>query len=128
MKKKKVFLISFNQLTTDFWKQHLNFENSELFHWTNPEHGINNLNTIWPDVIIIDGYFSKESYETCLRKVIGLKSNLKIFCLTPLPIASDKKVFIDKRLSVSKLDAKMIDAINEAIKPIQENKQLKLTA
>jgi len=128
MKKKKVFLISFNRLTTDFWKQHLNFENANLSHWTHPEHGINNLCTIWPDVIIIDGYFAKESYEACLRKVIGLKSNSKIFCLTPLPKAFDKTVFIHEGLFISKLDDEVISKINNAIKPIKEKNQLKLTA
>jgi hypothetical protein len=128
MKKKKVFLISFNQLTTDFWKQHFNFENAQLFHWRIPEHGINNLNTVWPDVIIIDGYFSSKSYETFLRKVLSLKSDQKIFCLTHLPKAYNKTEFIDERLVVSKLDEEVINTINAAINPIQENNQLKQTA
>lgn len=128
MKKKKVFLISFNQLTTDFWKQHLNFENVSLSHWVNPVHAINNLTTVWPDVIIIDGYFAKESYEDCLRQVLRLKSNQKIFCLTPLTKASNKIVFIDERLSISKLDNEIINEINAAINPIKELIQLKLTA
>lgn len=128
MEKKKVFLISFNQLTTDFWKQHLNFENVDLLHWTNPEHGINNLSTVWPDVVIIDGYFAKKSYEPCLRKVLRLRSDQKIFCITPLPKAYKKTVFIDKRLSVSKLDEEVINEINAAINPIREINQLKQTA
>jgi hypothetical protein len=125
MKKKKVFLISFNKLTTDFWKQHLNFENAELYHWNSPELGIVNLSTLWPDVIIIDGYFSNKSYENCLRMVLKLKSDQKIFCLTPLPKAHDKTVFIDERLSVSKLDEEVIGNINKAMNPSQEIKQIK---
>ena len=128
MKKKKVFLISFNQLTTCFWKQHINFDNAELFHWKTPENGVNNLNTVWPDIIIVDGYFSKKSYDDCLRKVIGLKSDQKIFCLTPHPKAYDKTVFIDERLMVSKLDEEVINKINAAINPIHEKQELKLIA
>ncbi len=128
MKKKKVFLISFNQLTTEFWRQHLGFDNVQLFHWSKPEHGLNNLTTVWPDIIIIDGYFSKRSYEDCLRKVIGLKSALRIFCLTPLPKAYNKTVFIDERLFVSKLDEDVINRINTAINPIQEKQELILNA
>lgn len=128
MKKKKVFLISFNQLTTGFWKQHINFDNAQLFHWRTPEHGINNLTTVWPDIIIVDGYFSKKSYDDCLRKVIGLKSDLIIFCLTPLPKAYDKTVFIDERLLVSKLDEEVINQINAAINPIQEKQELRRIA
>ena len=116
MKKTKVFLISFNQLTTDFWKQHLNFENSNLRHWKNPVNGINNLSTDWPDVIIVDGYFAQESYENCLKKAIGLKSKSKIFCLTPLPKAHDKTVLIHESLFISKLDEEVINKINEAVK------------
>jgi hypothetical protein len=128
MKKKKVFLISFNQLTTDFWKHHLNFENAHLTHWKNPEQGIDNLTTVWPDVIIIDGYFAKRSYEDCLIKALKLKSNQKIFCLTPLPKAHRKIVFIDERLSISKLDEEVIKAINDAIRPSQDNLEIKKTA
>jgi len=117
MKKTKVFLISFNQLTTEFWKQHLNFKNSQLRHWKNPTQGINNLSTVWPDVIIVDGYFAKESYEACLIKVIGLKSSSKIFCLTPLAKSHVKDVFIDERLFISKLNVEVINKINEVINP-----------
>lgn len=127
MEKKKVFIISFNQLTIDFWKQHFNFKNAELFHWVNPEDGINNLKTIWPDVVVVDGYFSKEPYTPYLKKILKLKSNQKIFCLTPLPKASDKIVFIDERLSISKLDQKIIEEINTAINSVEKN-QLKQTA
>ncbi len=127
MKKKKVFLISFNQLTTDFWKQHLNFENAQLRHWTNPEHGINNISTVWPDVIIIDSYFASESYKDALRRILKLNTNHKIFCLSPLPKAHDKTVFIDKRLSISKLDEEVLSQINAAMKPAETN-QLKQTA
>jgi len=128
MKKKKVFLISFNQLTTDFWKQHLNFENAQLMHWKDPEQGIDNLDTIWPDVVIVDGYFAKESYRACLRKVLKLKSIKKIFCLTPLPKAYDKAAFIDERLSISKLDKEVIQEINTEIKPAKDQNKIKLTA
>jgi orotidine-5'-phosphate decarboxylase len=130
MKKKKVFLISFNQLTPNFWEQHLKLENTKLFHWKTPEHAINNLTTVWPDIIIIDGYFAKESYKACLREVLRLKSNQKIFCLTPLSKtkARGKTVFMDERLCVSKLDEKVINEINAAINPIQEIIQLKQIA
>jgi hypothetical protein len=122
-----VFIISFNQLTIDFWEQHLNLKNIQLFHWINPEDGINNLSTVWPDVVIIDGYFSKTTYEPCLRKVLKLKFNQKIFCLTPIPRPIDTPVFIDERLVISKLDEKVINAINRAINST-EKVQLKQSA
>lgn len=128
MKKKKVFLISFNQLTTEFWRYHLNFDNVHLFHWSKPEHGLNNLRTIWPDIIIVDGYFSKDSYENYLKKIISLKSNIKTFCLTPKPKAYDKTVFIHENLFISKLDEEVINKINNAIQPIKEQNQFELTA
>ena len=128
MKKKKVFIISFNKLDTNFWRQYLNFENSCLYHWSNPEQALNNLDTIWPDVIIIDAYFTQKPYEFSLLKSIRLKSNIKIFCLTPLPKALNKTVFIDERLFVSKLDNEVIEKINNAIKPIRLQNHSKLTA
>ena len=128
MKKTKTFLISFNQLTTDFWKQHLNFENTQLFHWKVPEHGINNINTVWPDVIIIDSYFSNSSFELLLKKVLKQTSNSQIFFLTPAPKPHGKMMFIHDRLKVSKLDEEVINQINWAINPIQEEKQLNQTA
>jgi len=128
MKKKKVFLISFNKLTIDFWKHHLNFENVCFLHWKNPYHGINNLSVIWPDIVIIDGYFSNESYDDCLAEVLKLKCKQKIFCLTPLPKAYDKTVYMDERLSVSKLDEEVLNQINEELNPNQENNQLRQTA
>ena len=128
MKKKKVFLISFNQLTTDFWRQHLDLDTAQLWHWKTPDHAINNLTTVWPDVIIIDGYFAKESYEVCLRQVLRIKSNQKIFCLTPLPKAHNKTVFINERLFISRLDEEVINEINSTLNPKIEKNQLKLTA
>ena len=128
MKKKKVYLISFNKLTTEFWKQHLNFENVQLFHWKKPQQGIDNLTTVWPDVIIVDGYFSIDSYENCLKRIIGLRFKTKIFCLTPKPKLHDKTIFIDDRLIISKLDEKVIAKINKVMSPIVKNNQAKLTA
>jgi hypothetical protein len=119
MKKKKVFLISFNKLTTDFWKQHLDFENAQLWHWNTPVNGMNNLTSIWPDVVIIDGYFSNGAYLASLREMLNLKSKQKIFCLTPLPKAHDKIIYADERLTISKLDKEVITEINCEINPLR---------
>ena len=128
MEKKKVFIISFNQLTTDFWKHHLNLENAQLWHWKNSELAINNFKTVWPDVIIVDGYFAKQSYSSCLQNILKLRSNQKIFCLTPLSKVIDNKVLIDERLSVSKLDQEVVNQINSAINSNQEIIQFKKIA
>lgn len=128
MKKKIVSLISYNNLSTEFWEQHINFQNSNLKHWSNHEHGIRNLCTVWPDVVIIDGYFSKESFELGLKKVLSLKSKAIIFCLTPFPKAYNKTVFVDERLFVSKLDKEIIDKINSVLNSGKVNNSLKLTA
>ncbi len=127
MKPKKVFIISFNKIPTDFWEYHLNFENIQLLHWRNHELGLKNLDIIRPDILIIDGYFAKESYEACLRKAIRLKPCLKIFCLTPLPKSYNTTVFIHERLIVSRLDLAVIKQINEELNPVQGQNLLNLT-
>ena len=127
MKPKKVFIISFNEIPTDFYECHLDFKNSNLIHFKNPDLGIKNLDVIRPDILIIDGYFAKESYEPCLKKAIGLRSSQKIFCLTPLPKSYNKTVFIDERLIVSRLDKEVIKQSNSEINPIQGQNFLNLT-
>lgn len=128
MQRKKVFIISLNQLTTDFWKELLDLNHARLWHWKTPEHGINNLTTVWPDVIIIDGYWAQDAYVSYLRKVLAFNSDTNIFCLTPLSKSSVESFFIDQRLHVSKLDKEVIELINEAIQPAQKNNSFKQIA
>jgi hypothetical protein len=115
MKPKKIFIISLNNLSLEFWKNTFNFGNSSIWHWKNAQHGINNLTTIWPDLIIIDGYWAKENKMACLRKVLSIVSSAKIFFLTPLPKGPHGTVILDSRLFVSKLDNEVIDEINYRI-------------
>jgi len=56
-KQKKIFIISFNQISTEFWKERINLDYANYWHWKSPEEALNNLTTIWPDIIIVDGYW-----------------------------------------------------------------------
>lgn len=125
MQVSKVFIISFNQLTTDFWKQHLYLENAELWHWKSPEDAINNLTTVWPDVIIIDSYWAKIAHNPCLDQVLKFKGKTKIFCLTP---DLNNPVLIDKRLCISRFDEEVLNTINQLIDQSQNNIELKQIA
>jgi len=128
MKQKKVFIISLNNLTTAFWKNTLNLEDVSLWHWKISSNGINNLTTIWPDVIIIDSYWAKECHLPCLRKVLSIISSAKIYCLTPLPKGDSNSVLLDSRLFVSKLDNEIIKDINNTIHNSNSEKGYKKTA
>lgn len=125
---KKIFIISFNGLTTNFWKQHLNLENVQLWHWSAPEHAFNNLTTVWPDVIIIDGYWSHTCYETYLNKVLKIRSKAKIFCTTPQSNLSSPTIFIDQRLKISRFDENFIETVNQIIQPEKSIIEFKQTA
>ena len=115
MEPKKVFIVSYNSLTTDYWKQMLNLKDASLWHWKEPEHGVNNLSTVWPDVIIIDGYWASQSYEACLKHALRLKSKVKIFCLDPNGALKEWADLKDDRLVISKLNDHLIASMNQSI-------------
>jgi len=128
MQVKKVFIISFNQLTTDFWKQHLDLEGAKLWHWKSPENAINNLTTVWPDVIIIDGYWAKTTCNPCLDQVLKFKSKTKVFCLMPDSKELDRPISIHQKFYLSRFDEKALSAINESINRSENNTALKQIA
>ena len=119
MKKKKIFIISYNNLPIDFWKAHLNYKNAKLWLWKSPEHALNNLSTVFPDIVIIDGYWAKESITSCLNKVLEKKFISKIFCLSPKIEFDAKLIYIDQRLSMSNFNNDVLKKINELIKPLK---------
>jgi hypothetical protein len=126
MKQTKIFIISLNSLTTDFWKQHLSLDKTIYWHWTTPEHGVNNYTTVWPDIIVLDAYWAKEAYTPYLNKLLKVKSNTKIFCLTP---KSENKIkLIHPNLHVSRLDDEFLNKINEIIHEKVIINQLKQSA
>ncbi len=117
MEAKKIFIISLNQISADFWKEHINYKKSKVWHWTSPENGINNITTVWPDILIIDAYWSDPTYDHYVEKILRIKHNIKVFCFTPIPKSLAKKIFIDTRLHVSRLDQESLDLINNVISP-----------
>lgn len=115
MNPKKIFIISMNQLSADFWKEHIDFKKSKVWYWNTPENGINNITTVWPDAIILDTYWAESLHHNYLSKILKLKHNIKVFCFTPVPKSLSKTVIIDERLHVSRLDQESLDMINEII-------------
>ena len=128
MKTKKVFIISYNNLTTDFWKQHLELDKTTFWHWNNPKLGEDNFTTVWPDIVIVDGYWAKEPFTPCLVKLLKIKSNTKFFCITN---QSDHKIkSIHSNLYISRLDNDLLNEINIHInqRPNATINQLKKSA
>ena len=117
MKKKKIFIISYNKLPIDFWKSHINYEEARIWLWKSPEHAINNLSTVFPDIVIIDGYWATESISSCLIKVLKEKNISKIFCLSPITDSDTKIISIDNRLIISNFNSDVLKKINEWVTP-----------
>ncbi len=128
MEKKKIFIISYNNLPIDFWKAHLNFENAQVWHWQNSEQAISNLTTVWPDIIIVDGYWAKKSFQPCIESILSKKMKIKLFCFIPLDKSNTKLIHIDQRMTVSNFNSDVLEKINELIKSNDLNQIISRTA
>jgi len=126
MENKKIFIISFNQLGTDFWKEHLSLNNIDLWHWQTPQQGVDNVTTVWPDIIIIDGYWAKESFKPYLETILKLNINTKLYCLTPKAGCRTQLIPFDKRLTFSKFSSSFINEVNNIIAPKNVTKSIQL--
>ncbi len=116
MKPIKVFIISLNELPTSYWHNTLQLSDVDLWHWKCKNNALNNISTIWPDIILVDAYFSKKGHLDCLKKVLEINCSAEIFCLTPLPKNFIGPTIYDPRLVVSKLDLEVIEQINKSIR------------
>ncbi len=114
MKTKKVFIISFNKFTREFWNQVLNTKNVNLYHWKNYQNGLDNLSTVWPDVVIVEGGFPTKSTKFCVESALKLKCDSKIFWINPIP---DDQILDseNERLVVSPLTSDLVYQINESL-------------
>lgn len=115
MRNKKIFIVSFNVLSIDFWKEYINFDNTELWHWKSAELVIDNLLTVWPDMVIVDGYFSTEYYKPCVDKISRLKECEKLYCITPKDHSNEDILTLDKKVVFSRLDSDVLEEINNNI-------------
>ena len=121
MKKKRILIISFNHLPTSFWKEHLDLSEAEVWHFHSTEMAINNLTTIWPDAIIVDGYFAKEPYEFCLKSILKKNIPTRIYRITPKEQLQRKYLSINKRLVYSKLSSNILEELNSFINSIDKS-------
>ncbi|PCI93260.1 MAG: hypothetical protein COB15_16730 [Flavobacteriales bacterium] len=127
MNKKRVFIISYNKLPIEFWNEHLNFDNSAVWFWSNnPDQAINNLSTVLPEIVIIDAYWAKQPFVTSLRGVLSKNYISNIFCITPKRQSDSKLRFLDKRLKISRFTSEVITEINTLLNPPQYESQTKL--
>ena len=113
MRNKKIFIVSFNELSIDFWKEYINFDNTELWHWKSPELAIDNLSTVWPDMVIVDGYFSTEDYLPFVDKINKANICSDLYCLTPRVHINENIISIDRKLIFSRFDSNILKEINE---------------
>jgi len=124
MEKKNIFIISYNNLPIDFWNAHLDYENARLWLWKSSEHAINNLSKVFPEIVVIDGYWAKESISPCLIQVLNKKFIPKIFCISPKIESDSKLISIDRRLNISNFNNEVIKKINKLIKPSKKVNQI----
>ncbi len=117
MKIKKVFIISFNCYTKEFWKQVLNLNQVDLYHWKDYHNGINNFTTVWPDIIIIEGGYPTKSITLCVESALKLKCNSKVFWIDPTS-SVDSEVESNKRLVVAPLSSDLVNQINRNLHPV----------
>lgn len=114
MKTKKVFVISFNKYTKEFWNQVLDTKNVDLYHWKDYHNGLNNLTTVWPDVVIIEGGLPTKSTSFCVESALQLKCNSKIFWINPV-VDGQNLDTQSERLVVSPLTSELVYQINESL-------------
>jgi len=128
MKKKRIFIISFNHLPIEFWKEHLDLSMTEFWHFSSAKVALDNLTTMWPDIVIVDGYFAKTSYEICLNDVARKSVASKIYCVTPKENLREKNFLINKSVIYSKLTSRLVEEINGFIHFNSESKGIIQTA
>lgn len=116
MKTKKVFIISFNCYSKEFWKQVLDLNQVDLYHWKDYHNGINNLTTVWPDVIIIEGGLPTKSTQFCVDSALNVKCDSKVFWIDPTSIAESASDAND-RLVVAPLSSDLVYKINRNLQP-----------
>ncbi len=127
MKKKKVFIISYNNLPIEFWNEHLNFDSCVVWLWSNDtDQAINNISSVLPDVVIVDGYWAKKSILKNVRYLISKKYISNIFYITPKRESILRMLFLDQRLHVSRFTNDVLDDINSCLNPFQEGSPMRL--
>jgi len=115
MKESKIFIVNLNQLSITFWEEHLNLTGTSFWNWESEELALYNMETINPDIIIIDGYWDKEPHTTFLKKILAKKINNTIFCISPEANLYARKKDIDPRLRYSVFSIELTKEINELI-------------
>jgi len=128
MKKKRIFIISFNHLPIDFWKEHIDLSMTEFWHFSSAKVALDNLTTMWPDIIIVDGYFAKTSYEFCLKNIVRRNVASKIYCVTPQENLRIEYFSIKNSIIYSKLTNQLVLEINDFIHLYDESKGMTQTA
>lgn len=114
MKTKKIFVFSFNQFGRKFWKQLFVNQEVQVYHWIDPQQGLNNLSTVWPDLIIIEGEHLNNLALKCAHYALRLKSNSKvIFIHSEL---NDLGLKGQERLIVSPLTRNLLHQINSCLR------------
>jgi len=56
--KKTVYIISFNKLSLDFWKSHINEKHASVRIFGNPLLAVSEIHLRFPALVIVDEYFS----------------------------------------------------------------------
>jgi spore coat polysaccharide biosynthesis predicted glycosyltransferase SpsG len=98
---------------------YLNLEQVNLYHVRN--YNKNNLiaiSAIWPDVVIVDGYFSKDFDEECFKNIAHNHSSSIIFCLTPFTKPFKKQAYNSNCIYISEFHKECLVQINNSIRPI----------
>jgi len=85
--KSKLFIISKNNLTSQFWLSHLDPNNIEIHAWNNPKIAIANLTKYKPEAIVLDDYFNTGFDDHWMERVVSQFRAAgfikRIFCVSP---------------------------------------------
>lgn len=113
--KTKLYIISQNNVSINFWKLYINKKTTSIFKFRSLELLINSLKTNEPSVLVIDEYFTRENYPwimTILNQVFKDNYQHKTYLLSPKFTELNSPYLINNSVRKYPFNSDFITALN----------------
>lgn len=84
----KILILSKNNISENFWRTVIRTDQTKILKWTNIDMTLLNLQSIFPDVIVVDDYFRSQGNDNWIKAIIEKITmtgySKQIFCLSPV--------------------------------------------
>ncbi len=86
--KKKLLIVSRNNLSAEFWKLQIRNKDINICKLQNPGLAILNIDTIRPDVVIVDNYFCTDDCDQWINEtltgILQTGFNCQVYCISSI--------------------------------------------